>query len=80
MNKNVVPPMADVIQYSRDNSAAFIALACDGIWDVMSNEELAKFVTDRYRTISLEQIISQILDECLHRRSTDNMSIYLIKL
>jgi hypothetical protein len=28
----------------------------------------------------LEDITSQLLDECLRRNSTDNMSVYIIKI
>lgn len=80
MDKHIVPPMADIIQYPRDSSAAFLVLACDGIWDVMTNEEVASFVVSRVGTTKLGDIASQLLDECLHRESTDNMSIFIVKL
>jgi serine/threonine protein phosphatase PrpC len=80
IDKHIVPPMADIVQYPRDSSAAFVLLACDGIWDVMTNEEVASFVVDRAATTTLENIAAQLLDECLHRKSTDNMSVYIIKL
>ncbi len=80
MDKHIVPPMADIVQYPRNSTAAFIVLACDGIWDVMTNEDVALFVANRAATTTLENIAAQLLDECLHRTSTDNMSVYIIKL
>ena len=80
INKEIVPPMADILSYARDASAAFIVLACDGVWDVMSNDDVAKFVTQRVDKHSLEEIASDLLDECLRRESTDNMSLYIIKV
>ena len=80
MDKHIVPPMADIVEYPRKSSAAFVVLACDGIWDVMSNEEVAAFVVARTTNTKLEIIAGQVLDECLRRSSTDNMSIYIIKL
>lgn len=80
INKDIVPPMADILSYSRNSTAAFIVLACDGIWDVMSNDDVAKFVTERVEKHSLEEIASELLDECLRRESTDNMSLYIIKI
>lgn len=80
INKNVVPPMADIVEHPRQ-SAAFLVLACDGIWDVMTNEEVAAFVCQRAaKTNNLEAIASELLDECLHRQSSDNMSVYIVKL
>ncbi|UJR10777.1 hypothetical protein I4U23_014964 [Adineta vaga] len=80
IDKQIVPPMADIIEYPRNILASFIILACDGIWDVMTNEEVAQFVIHRASTNKLEEITSQLLDECVRRRSTDNMSVYIIKL
>ncbi len=81
MDKHIVPPMADIVQYPRNSLAAFVVLACDGIWDVMTNEDVASFIIDRIATTTtLENITSQLLDECLHRNSTDNMSVFIIKL
>lgn len=80
MNKHIVPPMADIVEYPRNSQAAFVLLACDGIWDVMTNEDVALFVANRSTTTTLENIASQLLDECLHRNSTDNMSVYIVKL
>jgi serine/threonine protein phosphatase PrpC len=80
MDKHIVPPMADIVEYPRDTFASFIVLACDGIWDVMTNEEVAIFVVQRTSANTLEDITSQLLDECLRRNSTDNMSVYIIKI
>ena len=80
MDKQIVPPMADIVQFPRKSSAAFVVLACDGIWDVMSNEDVAMFVSQRALKLKLEEIASQLVDECLHRKSTDNMSVYIVKL
>lgn len=80
MDKHIVPPMADIVQYPRDSSAAFLVLACDGIWDVMTNEDVATFIVSRIATKSLETIASELMNECLHRDSTDNMSVYIVKL
>lgn len=80
INKQIVPPMADIIHYPRNSLASFIVLACDGIWDVMTNEEVASFIIDHLNQIPFEDISSKLLDECLRRQSTDNMSLYIIKL
>ncbi len=80
MDKKIVPPTADIVRYPRNSLASFVILACDGIWDVMTNEEVALFIVHRASTHKLEEIPSLLLDECLRRKSTDNMSIYIIKV
>ena len=44
----------------------FIILACDGIWDVMSNEELCEFVKSRLEVSDdLEYVCNWVVDTCL---------------
>ncbi|CAF3878109.1 unnamed protein product, partial [Rotaria sordida] len=80
IDKNIVPPISDIIIYSRKSSAAFIIIASNGIWNVMSNEQVASFVFQRISIIKLDQIASQLLDHCLEKQSRDNMSVYIIKV
>merc|ERR1711878_204942 len=57
----------------------FLVLACDGVWDVMTNEDICSFITARMRvTDNLEQIANEVIDTCLHKGSRDNMSIIII--
>lgn len=46
----------------------FIVLACDGIYDVMTNEDVADFI--RYQmqmTTNITEICNKIVDTCLHK-------------
>jgi len=57
----------------------FLVLACDGVWDVMTNEDICQFVAARMRiTDDLEHIANEVIDTCLHKGSRDNMSIIII--
>ncbi|XP_071380075.1 protein phosphatase 1bb isoform X1 [Centroberyx affinis] len=59
----------------------FVVLACDGIWDVMSNEELCEFVRSRLQVCDdLEKVCNSVVDTCLHKGSRDNMSVVLVCL
>uniref|UniRef100_A0A3Q2Y842 Protein phosphatase 1B n=1 Tax=Hippocampus comes TaxID=109280 RepID=A0A3Q2Y842_HIPCM len=59
----------------------FVVLACDGIWDVMSNEELCEFVRSRLLVCEdLEKVCNAVVDTCLHKGSRDNMSVVLVCL
>ncbi len=54
-------------------------LACDGVWDVMSNEDICQFVSHRMKIHGdLEVIANEVIDTCLHKGSRDNMSIIII--
>uniref|UniRef100_A0A0A9W309 Protein phosphatase 1A n=1 Tax=Lygus hesperus TaxID=30085 RepID=A0A0A9W309_LYGHE len=57
----------------------FLVLACDGIWDVMSNEDVCDYIQSLLLiTDDLEHITNQVIDTCLYKGSRDNMSIVLV--
>lgn len=52
----------------RNPSDEFLILACDGLWDVMSNEEMCAYIHSRLLvTDDLEDITSQVVDTCLYK-------------
>jgi len=59
---------------------AFLVLACDGVWDVMSNAEVGEFLLDRFRAgvEALDELAGALIDECLARGSRDNMSAVIV--
>ena len=66
--EQLVSPEPEISIEKRDYSDEFLVLACDGIWDVMSNEELCEFIRSRMRiTESLEAICNMVVDTCLYK-------------
>ncbi|XP_020316753.1 protein phosphatase 1B isoform X1 [Oncorhynchus nerka] len=79
--EQLVSPEPEVFEIERAPEDEFVVLACDGIWDVMSNEELCEFVKSRLEVShDLEKVCNQVLDTCLHKGSRDNMSVVLVCL
>jgi len=80
--EQLVSPEPEVSIIERDREGdQFVVLACDGIWDVMTNEELAEFLHSRMRlTNDLSSVCNQVVDTCLYKGSRDNMSIILMTL
>uniref|UniRef100_UPI00398E3DFF protein phosphatase 1B isoform X1 n=1 Tax=Pristiophorus japonicus TaxID=55135 RepID=UPI00398E3DFF len=77
--EQLVSPEPEVYEILRAEEDEFIILACDGIWDVMSNEELCEFTRSRLEiTDDLEKVCNWVVDTCLHKGSRDNMSIVLV--
>ena len=76
-NQQLVSPEPEISHYPRnlitdsikqDEQIAFIVLACDGIWDVVTNEELAAYILGRMRvTDNLDEICNSVLDMCLYK-------------
>mmetsp|Transcript_32979 Transcript_32979/g.49821 ORF Transcript_32979/g.49821 Transcript_32979/m.49821 type:complete len:667 (-) Transcript_32979:188-2188(-) len=75
--------------HARSEKDAFLVLACDGVWDVMTNEEVADFVMSAVEkaledespsTDILPEISDMLCEECLTRGSKDNLSVILVAL
>lgn len=78
--EQLVSPEPEFYVKTRDaDNDEFLVLACDGVWDVMTNEDICSFIADRMRvTDDLETIANEVIDTCLHKGSRDNMSIIII--
>lgn len=75
-----VSPLPEIFVLERDEERdEFLVLACDGIWDVMSNQEVLDFV---HKELQIRedrgQICDNLIEECFQRGSRDNMSVVLV--
>lgn len=78
--EQLVSPEPEITVQERDPKLdEFLILACDGVWDVMNNDNLCEFVLYQL-TIQpdLELVASSIIDTCLAKGSKDNMSVVLV--
>jgi len=87
-----VKPHYKSIEITNDDQ--FVVLACDGVWDVMNDEEvcsdiyksiLKKNNAKSWQDVSTEQlrsvleiVASDIIKTCLSKRSQDNISIIIV--
>ncbi|XP_023237783.1 protein phosphatase 1G-like, partial [Centruroides sculpturatus] len=92
-NKNLSPKeqmitaLPDVRTLTLDvNSDDFMVLACDGIWNFMSSQEVIDFIKDRLDSdIKLSTISEQLFDYCLapdtlgDGTGCDNMTCIIVK-
>ena len=77
--EQLVSPLPEVTVKMLDPNDEFLVLACDGVWDVMTNDDLNQFVRYQLSTeTSLKTICSNIIDTCLHKGSKDNMSVVMV--
>ncbi|XP_011871353.1 PREDICTED: probable protein phosphatase 2C T23F11.1 [Vollenhovia emeryi] len=75
--EQIVTAFPEVQQFTIDKDWEFVVLACDGIWDVMTSEEVVQFVRPRLAharnsndetsglTIHPEEICEELLNCCL---------------
>ncbi|KAH9600686.1 PPM-type phosphatase domain [Trypanosoma melophagium] len=90
--EQLVIAVPDVIQTPREAGDAFVVLACDGIFDVLTNEELVEIVLmKKSEGKNNTQICEEICRECLapvsedtgriaRAEGTDNMTIMIVDL
>lgn len=89
-NKNLPPAeqaisaKPDVVVHQITPQDEFVVLACDGVWDVMSNEDVVTFVKRRLqKTNDLASICENIFDECLAPSAPglgcDNMTMIIVQ-
>ena len=74
---------ADIKIEPRDGSEEFLVLACDGIWDVVSNDDCGVYVRQVLKNFEApERMVSwaarDLLDNCLVKNSRDNMSAVVV--
>eukprot|EP00747_Dinoflagellata_sp_TGD_P217457 gnl/TRDRNA2_/TRDRNA2_89861_c0_seq1.p1 gnl/TRDRNA2_/TRDRNA2_89861_c0~~gnl/TRDRNA2_/TRDRNA2_89861_c0_seq1.p1 ORF type:complete len:460 (+),score=76.82 gnl/TRDRNA2_/TRDRNA2_89861_c0_seq1:51-1382(+) len=61
----------------------WLLLACDGVWDVYTNEEARDFITDALQApqpVDGSNILVDLMHRCLERGSKDNMTACLVQL
>lgn len=77
--EQLVSPEPEIFCKERDVNDEFLVLACDGVWDVMSNINVCQFVQNRLRiTENLEDVANQVIDTCLYKVMSNKLSKALI--
>merc|ERR1711939_1232589 len=65
-DEQVVCSTPDICIQPRSSDDEFIVIACDGVWDVKTNDEVCRFIRDRLRKgQDLSLIIEDLLDDCI---------------
>jgi len=85
--EQMVIPYPDVEEREITKDWEFIVLACDGIWDVMSNQEVVKYVRENIAAgLEPEEICESMMMKCLAPdgymagRGSDNMTVVIVGL
>ena len=84
-------PWPDVVEVNRSASDMFIILACDGIWDCLTNEQCIKKLETKIKDLNsldtvsdlskpVEEMFSEILAKNIgdDGKGTDNMTAILV--
>lgn len=75
----------DIFRYRIDKTDKFIVIACDGLWDVLKNEEVVNFIllqcydnTLKNRINKNINIAKKLADYALKKGSTDNITVIIV--
>ena len=77
----------DIFRYKLTPNDKFFVLACDGLWDVMSNQDVINFVLEHCydpstctRINKNTHVAEKLAEHAIARGSTDNVSIVVVFL
>lgn len=83
-HEQLISAFPDVKKITLEKEDQFIVMGCDGVWEILTDEEICKFIKDRMATEkTLSKICEELLDKCLAPDTTqgvgcDNMSAVII--
>ena len=70
-----------IYKYQISNNDKFLILACDGLWDTLSNQEVVNFILEYQSKINLEKdninIAEKLAQFAIDSGSTDNITVIL---
>ncbi|CAO2815972.1 unnamed protein product [Amaranthus hypochondriacus] len=85
VEKQIVTANPDINTVELCDDDDFLVLACDGIWDCMSSQQLVDFVHEQLNTeTKLSAVCERVLDRCLAPSTAggegcDNMTMILVR-
>jgi len=81
-----VSHIPDIFKYTIQKNDKFIVLSCDGLWDVLSNQDVANFILEYLIKIEKKEINSNVdiakdlAEYAIKEGSMDNITIIIIFL
>lgn len=75
-----ITSLPEVKSKTIDASDEYLVIASDGLWDVMENEDVAKFLMDAARTTDFLQLAKLVANEAIRRGTTDNITVLVVDI
>jgi serine/threonine protein phosphatase PrpC len=71
-------PFTSSITVGGRQSCPFAIIACDGLWDVMSDQDAVDIVLKAMEQRTEHQASSWLIKEAMNKQSTDNISVLVV--
>ncbi|XP_078443192.1 putative protein phosphatase 2C 11 [Wolffia australiana] len=84
-DKQIVTANPDITTVELSDEDEFVVLACDGVWDCMTSQQLVDFIHEHMNEASsLSSVCEKVLDRCLAPSTVtgegcDNMTMILVQ-
>eukprot|EP00039_Didymoeca_costata_P015731 m.272566 g.272566 ORF g.272566 m.272566 type:complete len:556 (+) comp16275_c1_seq11:197-1864(+) len=77
--QQMLSPVPDVFIIPRSDDDEFVLMACDGVFEVMGNDEATKYVREKLgEGLSLSNACNSLVDACYQRGCKDNLTALLV--
>ncbi|XP_075057090.1 protein phosphatase 1G [Mixophyes fleayi] len=89
--EQMISALPDIKVLTLNEEHEFMVIACDGIWNVMSSQEVVDFIQEKIKQepsgepVSLSSIVEELLDQCLAPDTSgdgtgcDNMTCIIVR-
>jgi serine/threonine protein phosphatase PrpC len=76
-SKPYVSHLPEIYKYNISNNDKFLIIACDGLWDIISNQDAIDFVKNLFNQKFTGNIAKELAEYAYYRGSLDNITILL---
>lgn len=81
INKSPLISTPEILEFILSKNDKFIVIACDGLWDVMTNEEVKNYINNIYNKFDLNTIAKKIVEHAIYNlHSSDNVTVFIVNL
>lgn len=66
------------VDLSNNKTSRFLILACDGLWEVLSDQEAVDIAVDMIKNHDVEKAATRLRDVAYSRGSNDNITVMVL--
>ena len=78
-NAPYISQVPDIYYKKITQNTKYIVMACDGLWDVINDEELHSLIK-KFKENNSKNLAISLVNEALKRKSTDNISVIVFEI